>query len=86
LRIASRRAALAPLSPFSGSADFAPASVSSSLHDGHRFANPGFPGFNSNSSPQTTQTLIGYDTQSTPMILKAGLDLATKTAAQDDTK
>ena len=34
-------------------------STSGSLHAGHRLANPGFPGFNSNSSEQTTQTLIG---------------------------
>lgn len=34
-------------------------SASGSLHSGHRFANPGLPGFNSNSSPQTTQVLIG---------------------------
>lgn len=35
---------------------------SSSLHDGQRLANPGLPGFNSNSSEQTTQTLIGKAT------------------------
>jgi len=34
-------------------------SVSATLHSGHRLANPGFPGFNSNSSPQTTHVLIG---------------------------
>jgi hypothetical protein len=34
---------------------------SGSLHDGQRLANPGLPGFNSNSSPQTAQTLIGKD-------------------------
>ena len=60
LRIASRRAALAPLSALSGSPDFDPELASSSLHDGHRLANPGFPGFNSNSSPQATQVLMGY--------------------------
>jgi hypothetical protein len=59
LRMASRRAALAPLSVFSGSADFTRASASCSLHDGQRLANPGFPGFSSNSSPQTTHVLIG---------------------------
>src|SRR3954464_14507196 len=59
--MASRRAAFAPLSDFNGSAGFdaAPAE-SSSLHSGQRLAKPGFPGFSSNSSPQTTQTLIGY--------------------------
>ena len=57
--MASRRAALALLSVLSGSAEFDPASASSSLQDGQRFANPGFPGFNSNSSPQTTHFLIG---------------------------
>lgn len=57
--MASRRAALAPLSDFSTSAGFAFASASSSLQDGHRFANPGLPGFSSNSSPQTAQVLIG---------------------------
>jgi hypothetical protein len=35
------------------------ASSSDSLHAGHRLAKPGFPGFNSNSSEHTTQTLIG---------------------------
>src|SRR5579862_6166365 len=34
---------------------------SGSLHDGQRLANPGLPGFNSNSSPQTAQILIGKD-------------------------
>jgi len=57
--MASRRAALALLSVFSGSEDFWPED-SSSLHSGQRFANPGLPGFSSNSSPQTTQVLIGY--------------------------
>ena len=32
---------------------------SSSLQSGQRLAKPGFPGFNSNSSPHTTQVLIG---------------------------
>lgn len=32
---------------------------SGSLQEGHRLANPGLPGRNSNSSPQTTQVLIG---------------------------
>jgi hypothetical protein len=56
-----RRSAFAPLSPFhpSASALAAGPAASSSLHDGQRFANPGFPGFNSNSSPHTTQILIG---------------------------
>jgi len=35
------------------------ASASSSLHDGQRLAKPGFPGLSSNSSPHTTQVLIG---------------------------
>jgi hypothetical protein len=57
--MASRRAALAPLSVFKASAGFDFVSASSSLHEGHRLANPGLPGFSSNSSPQTTQVLIG---------------------------
>ena len=57
--MASRRAAFAPLSDFSGSADFWSAD-SSSLQSGQRLANPGLPGLSSNSSPQTTQVLIGY--------------------------
>ena len=32
---------------------------SSTLHSGQRLAKPGLPGFNSNSSPHWTQTLIG---------------------------
>lgn len=32
---------------------------SGSLQDGQRLAKPGLPGFSSNSSEQTTQTLIG---------------------------
>jgi hypothetical protein len=32
---------------------------SGALHSGHRLAKPGFPGRSSNSSPQTTQVLIG---------------------------
>jgi hypothetical protein len=60
LRIASRRAEFAPLSPFHWSADFPESPSSCSLHDGHRFANPGLPGFSSNSSPHTTQVLTGY--------------------------
>lgn len=56
--MASRRAALAPLSDFSGSVDF---SVDSSwLQSGQRLANPGLPGLSSNSSPQATQVLMGY--------------------------
>lgn len=59
--MASRRAALAPLSDFHPSGDFGPAAAeSSSLHSGQRLAKPGLPGFSSNSSPQTAQTLIGY--------------------------
>jgi len=57
--MASRRAALAYLSDFSGSPDVWPL-VSSSLQSGQRLANPGLPGLSSNSSPQTTQVLIGY--------------------------
>ncbi len=56
--MASRRAALAPLSDFSGSEEFWV--DSSSLQSGQRLANPGLPGLSSNSSPQTTQVLIGY--------------------------
>lgn len=59
LRIASRRAAFAPLSALSGSELSWPAD-SSSLQSGHRLAKPGFPGLSSNSSPHTTQVLIGY--------------------------
>ncbi len=59
--MASRRAALAPLSPFQPSEDFFAAFPSSSLHDGQRFAKPGLPGFNSNSSPQTAHVLIGNE-------------------------
>src|SRR5580698_5349343 len=61
--MASRRAAFAPLSVFRTSVDFDFVSDSSSLHAGHRLANPGFPGFNSNSSEQTAQTLIGNPMQ-----------------------
>ena len=58
--MASRRAALAPLSVFNGSAEFCEPLDSSSLHSGQRLAKPGLPGLSSNSSPQTTQVLIGY--------------------------
>jgi hypothetical protein len=48
------------LSVFHPSPDVAPESPdASSLHSGQRLANPGFPGFSSNSSPQATQVLIG---------------------------
>jgi hypothetical protein len=57
--MASRRAAFAPLSVFRTSVDFDFGSDSSSLHAGQRLAKPGFPGFNSNSSEHTAQTLIG---------------------------
>ncbi len=40
---------------FLGSVGFS----SGSLHAGQRLAKPGLPGFSSNSSEQTTQTLIG---------------------------
>ena len=59
--MASRRAAFACLSLFNTSVDFVVASDSSSLHSGQRLANPGLPGLSSNSSPQTTQVLIGKD-------------------------
>jgi hypothetical protein len=60
-RIAFRRAALtSALSSKASSRCSALASASSStLHSGHRFANPGLSGFNSNSSEQILQTLIG---------------------------
>ena len=35
--------------------------LSGSLQDGQRLANPGLPGRNSNSSPQTAQVLMGKD-------------------------
>ena len=61
--MAWRRASLASLSTlrWSGSVvDFDFGSAESSwLHDGQRLAKPGLPGFNSNSSPQATQVLIG---------------------------
>lgn len=62
--MASRRASFASLSVFCRSASVlffaAGPAASSSLHEGHRFANPGLPGFSSNSSPQATQVLMGY--------------------------
>ena len=57
--MASRRAAFAPLSVLRTSVDFDFSSDSSSLQAGQRLAKPGLPGFNSNSSPQTAQTLMG---------------------------
>jgi len=61
--IASRRAAFTSLSLRRSSASmlsFDSASFcSASVQSGHRFANPGLSGFNSNSSEQITQTLIG---------------------------
>src|SRR5580693_5944441 len=40
---------------------FAPGSAcGGSLHAGQRLAKPGLPGFSSNSSEQTAQTLMGY--------------------------
>ena len=57
--MASRRAALAPLSDFKGSADFAESVESCWLQSGQRLANPGLPGLSSNSSPQATQVLMG---------------------------
>jgi len=56
--MASRRAALALLSDFSGSEDFWLVD-SSPLQSGQRLANPGLPGLSSNSSPQTAQVLMG---------------------------
>ena len=57
--MASRRAAFAPLSAFHPSALVAASAESSSLQEGQRLAKPGLPGLSSNSSPQTTQVLIG---------------------------
>src|SRR4051795_10400697 len=75
--MASRRAALAPLSVFHPSPDVAPESLdASSLHSGQRLANPGFPGFSSNSSPQATQVLIG-NAIPTNMILRESPRLRT---------
>ena len=76
-RIAFLRASFASASDLRSSALIpffaAGPSASGSLHAGHRLANPGFPGFNSNSSEQTTQTLIG----------KAILLIILSTAARD---
>lgn len=62
--MAWRRASFASLSTLRWSASVAGfdlgSAASSSLHDGQRLANPGLPGFSSNSSPQATQILIGY--------------------------
>jgi hypothetical protein len=55
--MASRRAALAPRS--TGVEAVEDASASGSLQVGQRLANPGLPGLSSNSSEQTTQTLMG---------------------------
>jgi len=57
--MASRRAALALLSDFKGSDNLSELPNSSSLQSGQRLAKPGLPGLSSNSSPQTTQALIG---------------------------
>ncbi len=61
--MASRRASVASLEVLRSSASplrlvFASV-VSGSLQAGQRLAKPGLPGFNSNSSEQTAQTLIG---------------------------
>lgn len=60
--MACRRAALASLSVFRSIASrvgLAGDSAGSALQSGHRLAKPGLSGFNSNSSEQTTQTLMG---------------------------
>jgi len=62
-RIAFRLSAFASDSDFRSSALRCRLSSSGvpsgALHSGHRLANPGLSGFNSNSSPQTTHVLIG---------------------------
>jgi len=55
--MASRRAAF--ISLLTASLSRAVAADSGSLQSGQRLAKPGLSGFNSNSSPQTTQVLIG---------------------------
>ena len=55
--MASRLAASAALSDFRGSGEFW--EDSSSLQSGQRLAKPGLPGLSSNSSPHTTQVLMG---------------------------
>lgn len=61
--MALRRSSFASLSALRSSALRLRLSATSegsvSLHEGQRFANPGLPGLNSNSSPQTTHVLIG---------------------------
>ena len=57
--MASRRAALASRSTAPAGVLPAGSEASGALHSGQRLANPGLLGFSSNSSEQTTQTLIG---------------------------
>src|SRR5258708_38147603 len=53
------RAAFRPASAGPEPAGLVADGASSSLQDGQRLAKPGLPGFSSNSSPQTAQTLMG---------------------------
>ncbi len=61
--MAFRRSSFASFSDLRSSAlipgFFFESALSSSLHAGQRLANPGLPGFSSNSSEQMAQTLIG---------------------------
>ncbi len=59
--MAARRAALASRSLANPASDLVADSLSGSLHDGQRLANPGLSGFSSNSSPQRAQVRIGND-------------------------
>src|ERR1700733_11391386 len=74
-RIARRRASFASRSLANAAALAVGPCSSGSLQDGHRFANPGLPGFSSNSLPQTAQTLIGNAISSTCFHHKTGSDL-----------
>src|SRR5215475_12523510 len=58
-RIAFRLSAFASRSPVSIRPSVGESAESGSLHAGQRFANPGLSGLSSNSSEQTTHTLIG---------------------------
>jgi hypothetical protein len=62
-RIAFRRASFISLADLRSPGSTPPAALDSassgSLHDGQRFAKPGLFGLSSNSSPHTTQVLIG---------------------------
>ena len=61
--MAPRRASLSSLFPLRASESVGrfPPMDSGSLHAGQRLAKPGLSGLSSNSSEQTTQTLMGKD-------------------------